>query len=181
VFLDAWYEGIDQGPMFPLVNGNFTYFGGQTTPVDPNHPGTVVNPNAPAFLADGFEGVACIAGFRLSLQGVPNGVGFQVGAETANTNVLALCGSASSPNFFNRASSGGNVGMVLGKANDGSGSTQLANAGTTTNAFILKCLAQMRSMQWSLTTYTPPAGATDFALVRVLSVQVAVGLTVQNT
>lgn len=172
---DTWYEGSDTD-LYRVSSGNFTYLGGQMAPADPSHPGAL-DPNSPAILLDNFQGTAAFVGFSQHLAGVPSGVGIQIGAETPATKALFI-GLANSPNYFNRSSSGGAVGLYLSKTMGSSGAVPVVNQGSSDPSFIVGSLAQMRSLVWDSAPYAAPDGATNVRIYRIKANQVAQGLSV---
>jgi hypothetical protein len=159
-----------------MDSGTLTYIGGQ---MGPGVDGTPIDPNDPPVLLHGLNGSATFMGFTMNLSragAVPSGIGVQVGAETAATNILVLGAeatqTASPPNFwFKRTASGGNVGLMFAGASSAQGLAQKPNQGRTDAAFVTQMLTQLRSLTWDAAPYNAPAGSTDVRLYRIMAEQ----------
>lgn len=173
---DTWYEGTDTH-LYRVNSGTFTFIGGHLAPA--SHPGAL-QPNDPAVVLDGFAGKATFIATDFNLDGVPSGAGIQIGSETSATNALFLGMSANKSTYFNRTMSVGSVGLHSSKTADG---TRLAlaapNQGTDNDAFVVKMLAQLRSLQWDTAPSSLISGATDVRIYRVKADQSA-GISVPN-
>ena len=181
---DSWYEGVDSD-LYRVQSGTFTYLGGELAPAT-HMPPTM--PIVPAISFDSFSGSATFIGANFNTGDIPqNGavpanVGIYIGAETAQTNVLfigmtddwgaTIDASPLTPFYFDRTSSGGNVGLFLSKTintGSGGGSMNTPNQGDYTDAFVVSMLAQARALGWDTTPYVAPTGATDIRIYRVQS------------
>ncbi|HET8868895.1 MAG TPA: glycosyl hydrolase family 28-related protein [Aquabacterium sp.] len=167
---DTWYEGTDTH-LYRLASGTFTFVGGHLAPA--SHSGALL-PNDPAILLDGFTGKSTFLATYFDLNGVPSGVGIQIGTETSSTNALFMGMASNKAGYFQRNSSGGNVGLNTSKTADGSGvAMSTPDQGTSGNAFVTSMLAQLRALQWDSAPATVTDGATDVRIYRVKANQSA--------
>lgn len=165
---DTWYEGTDTH-LYRVDSGNFTYVGGQMSPA--SHDGTdsaIVDD--PAVLLSKASGNITFMNFGLDLEKVPAGVGIEIDAETPATNVLVI-GAGTYTNsgaaYFKRTSSAGSVGLALSsKYNPTIGYVPIADEGLDSTSFILRMLAELRSLEWETSAYQAPARATDVRIYR---------------
>lgn len=172
---DTWYEGTDSH-LYRLASGTFTFIGGHLAPA--SHAGALL-PNDPAILLDGFTGKSSFIATNFDLNGVPSGVGIEVGAETIDTNALFLGMASNKAGYFKRDSSGGSVGLNTSKTVDTTGGAiSTPNQGSTSSAFISSMLAQLRSLQWDSAPATSTDGSTDVRIYRVKANQSA-GISAQ--
>jgi hypothetical protein len=179
---DSWYEGVDSD-LYRVQSGTFTYLGGELAPATHTPP---TMPIVPAISLDGFSGTASFIGANFNTADVPaNGaipahVGIYLGAETPQTNALflgitdswggAVDASTVTPFYFDRTSSGGNVGLYLSKTiAPGGGSMNTPNQGDFGDPFVVSMLAQARALAWDTAPYVAPSGATDIRIYRVSS------------
>jgi hypothetical protein len=180
--------------IYRLASGTFTYLGGQLSPATHTPP---TQPIVPAIaLADDFVGKASFIAVNMDTQdvpadgGVPAGIGIYIGKETAQTNALFLgitdyynAGAALSPLspfYFDRTSSGGNVGLYMSKTPlPGGGEENTPNVGDSDTSFIVEMLAEARSLTWDTAPYVAPVGATDIRIYRVGS-QNSSGFTISG-
>ncbi len=176
LYADTWFEGVESA-IFRVSDSTFSYIGGQIAPASHK---PAVTPIVPAIQFDGFRGSATFLGFSMDLGGVPSGVGIDIGAETADTHLMFLGCGGNTPNYFLRRSSGGDVGLLWAKVPDVSKMVaSAANAGDSSEDFVRKMLAQMRSLTWDDTPYTPPSGATDVHFYRMTTADTA-GITISR-
>jgi hypothetical protein len=181
---DSWYEGVDSD-LYRIQSGTFTYLGGELAPATHTPP---TMPIVPAISLDGFSGTASFIAANFNTAEVPeNGaipahVGIYIGAETPQTNALfmgitdywgaTVDASTPTPFYFDRTSSGGDVGLYLSKtvaSGAGGGSMNTPNQGDFSDAFIVSMLAQARALTWDTAPYVAPSGATDVRIYRVSS------------
>ena len=75
-------------------------------------------------------------------------------------------------NYFNRTSSGGNVGLLLSKNTSAPPpGLQTADQGSdfTTANFIPNMLAQSQSLVWDTSPYNAPSGSTNVRIYRIFA------------
>lgn len=162
---DTWYEG-SATDLFRVDSGSLTYIGGHMGPA--THPGTADLTHPPVLL-DGFKGQATFIGAQFNVNSIINWTAIQIGTETADTNALFLGVLGFRPGYFKRASSGGNVGLLMSKTWNVSANTVATQVdqGSRSSDFINKMLVQLRALTWDTAPYQAPAEATDVRIYRV--------------
>jgi hypothetical protein len=190
---DSWYEGT-ASDIYRIASGTFTYLGGQIAPATHTPP---ILPIVPAIALDAFVGKATFVAVNMNTSdvpangAVPAGVGIYVGSETSQTNALfvgitdywssAASDSPLTPMYFDRTSSGGNVGLFLSKAPlEAGGSANTPNLGTFDPSFLVEMFEQARSVVWDTMPYVAPSGATDVRIYRV-GAQNSAGFAISGT
>jgi hypothetical protein len=168
---DSWFEGAET-QLFRLESGRLTYRGGQMAPGDARFgPAPVV----PAIGLDAFSGTATFIGMEMALPNAGNGI--RVANETAQTNALFLGVEADRAGYFNRAGSGGRVGLLSSRVRLPE-SERVAEVGQADAGFVLDALSQARALSWDAAPQNAPAGATDVRLYRLMTIDNAQGLLI---
>jgi len=189
LIMDSWYEGVDSN-LYQINSGTLSYMGGMLAPYTHKAkatttatPAPTTSSTMPAVSLDNFQGDFTVIGALMNLTQIPSGLGFDIGAETNQTNALFL-GIApqvapqynGTTSYFNRLFQEGQVGLFMSKAGRAANSSAVdaPDQGTTSNSFILNMLTQVRSLQWDTTPYQAPAGSTDVGLYNVFAPNIAI-------
>jgi Pectate lyase superfamily protein len=185
---DTWFEGVGtSSSAFNVPNGQFTYVGGNMAVT---HGGTQT---VPLVLANSGSASQTYIGMVFNLTNV-NDLSYENGTnliaadvENESTSTRAYfygnvtCCSGWDAWFGRPGPDNGEVSFVSNRQSIGSNTGgQYANQGDTSNAGILKGWAQARALTWDTAPYTPPVGATDIRIYRVLGTYDLAGVTITN-
>ncbi len=168
---DVWFEGGTGRVVNLRDSGTFTYHGGHIAP----RPSA---PLMPVIELNNFRGRATFLGLGLDLSDPARRI--QVTSENASTDALFLGLEGYRDGYFSRLSSGGRVALLNSRLLSGSGSVQIADAGTARTAdFIRTALEQTRSVR-AMPLGALAAGVTDVRLFRVAITNPVVGLHIKS-